>query len=171
MRLYYYSPVTGGFYLPEIHTALFDVEGDVITPIGLIAGARPVTEAQHAALIAGQDTGKVIVAGQNGDPELADPPPPTTAELMANITARLQEHLEQTAQAYGYDSISSAISYADEPAVPKFQREGQAIRAWRSMFWDAANAIFADVKAGTRPVPTAAELIAELPELTLPADS
>lgn len=168
MRLYYYSPVTGGFYLPEIHTALFDIEGDVVTPIGLIAGARPVTEAQHAALIAGQDTGKVIVPGQNGDPQLADPPPSTTTELLASITADLQAHLEQTAQAYGYDSISSAISYADEPAVLKFQQEGQAFRAWRSLFWAAANQIKAEVEAGTRSITTTAELIAELPTLTLP---
>lgn len=168
MRLYYYSPVTGGFYLPEIHTALFDIGGDVVTPIGLIAGARPVTEAQHAALIAGQDTGKVIVPGQNGDPQLANPAPPTTAELLASITADLQAHLEQTAQAYGYDSISSAISYADEPAVLKFQQEGQAFRAWRSLFWAAANQIKAEVEAGTRSIPTTAELLAELPTLTIP---
>ena len=166
---FYYSPVTGGFYTPEINTALFNIEGDIVTPIGLIAGARPVTQERHAALIADQDNGRVIIPGPNGDPELADPSLPTTAELLASITADLQDHLEQTAKAYGYDSIYTAVSYADEPAVPKFQLEGKAFRAWRSLFWDSANAIRAAVESGTRPVPTLAELLAELPEFQLPS--
>ena len=168
MRLFYYSATTGGLYFPPVNTALFEVDGDTITPIGLIADAKPITEEQHAELVAGLDMGKILVPDQNGYPQLADPAPPTTAELLANITANLQAHLEQTAQAYGYDSISSAISYADEPAVLKFQQEGQAFRAWRSLFWAAANEIKAEVEDGSRPVPTLEVLIFELPKLSLP---
>jgi hypothetical protein len=35
--------------------------------------------------------------------------------------------LNSTAFARGYDSIATAISYAEEPAVPKFQNDGMAL--------------------------------------------
>lgn len=45
----------------------------------------------------------------------------------------------------GYVSILSAISYAEEPAVPAYQADGRKFRAWRSLVWawfyaDAARA-------------------------------
>jgi hypothetical protein len=58
-----YSKLTGGFYLPEIH-------GDTIP-----TDAVEITTEAHAALLDGQSQGKRIVAGPNGFPELADPPP------------------------------------------------------------------------------------------------
>lgn len=93
------------------------------------------------------------------------------AVLLPQLTNHVQAHLDAAAKAAGYDNIYTAVTYADEPAVPRFQAEGQAFRAWRSLVWDAANAIRADVEAGTRPVPTAAELLAELPAITLPTDT
>ena len=58
-----FSPLTNGFYLPEIH-------GDNIP-----ADAIEITDAEHAALLEGQSQGKRIIAGPDGHPELADPPP------------------------------------------------------------------------------------------------
>ena len=95
-------------------------------------------------------------------------PTRAAAVLLPQLTTHVQAHLDTAAQAAGYDTIYTAVSYAEEPSVPKFQAEGHAFRAWRSLVWAAANAIRADVEAGTRPVPTAAQLIAELPTLTLP---
>ena len=82
-----------------------------------------------------------------------------------------QDHLDKLAQAHGYDSIASAVTYAEEPAVPKFQAEGQAFRAWRSLVWAFGYEQLALVEAGERPAPTIAEFIAELPPLDLPAPS
>ena len=96
-------------------------------------------------------------------------PPPNVAQIIASLTAAVQAHLDSAAQAAGYDTIYTAVSYADEPAVPKFQIEGAAFRAWRSLVWAVANTLRAEVEAGTRPVPTATQLIAELPTLTLPS--
>lgn len=45
--------------------------------------------------------------------------------------------LNEKAAAYGFDSMISAVSYADEPAVPKFQADGKALRKWRSEVWAA----------------------------------
>jgi hypothetical protein len=47
----------------------------------------------------------------------------------------VQLRLDTQAQAWGYDNIFTACTYADEPAVPQFQAEGQALRAWRSQTW------------------------------------
>lgn len=81
----------------------------------------------------------------------------------------VQAHLDATAVGLGYDSIYTAVTYADEPEVPKFQIEGQALRAWRSRVWAACHVVMNAVLAGQREVPTAAELIAELPPFVAPA--
>lgn len=52
--------------------------------------------------------------------------------------AAAQRQLDKLAQAWGYDSVFSACTYADEPSVPQFQAEGQALRRYRSEFWAAA---------------------------------
>lgn len=89
----------------------------------------------------------------------------TLADLTAgDFQAAVQQHLDAAARARGYDDIRSAVTYAEEPAVPAFQAEGQALRAWRSRVWAACYGILAEVQAGTRSAPASvAELIGELP--------
>lgn len=53
------------------------------------------------------------------------------AEAIKAVQARLDSH----AQSWGYDNIFTACTYAEEPEVPQFQAEGQALRAWRSATW------------------------------------
>lgn len=140
----FHSKSTGWFYLPGSNMPEDAVE---------------VTQEEHVALLAEQAVGRA----------LADRPPPTEAEIVAELTRAVQDHLDAGAQAAGYDDIKSAVTYADEPAVPRFQLEGQAFRAWRSLCWSACYAIMAEVKSGARSIPTATELISELPALELPA--
>lgn len=83
--------------------------------------------------------------------------------VKAHVTA-IQAHMDAQAQALGYDDIRTAVTYAEEPAVPKFQEEGKAFRAWRSMVWDYAYAQLDLVKAGEREAPTVEQMIDELPE-------
>lgn len=149
----YYSP-TSGFRDTDLHAS---IPGDAIS----------VTPAQREALLIGEAAGHRITV-TNGRVILSAAFPESTNTLLARLTAAVQAHLDAAAKAAGYDSIYTAVSYADEPAVPKFQAEGQAFRAWRSIVWDAANSVRAAVEAGTRQIPTAAELIAELPVLVLP---
>jgi hypothetical protein len=80
----------------------------------------------------------------------------------------VQIHMDAAAALHGYDSIKTAVTYADEPAVPKFQIEGLAFRAWRSLCWDYCYTQLAAVLAGHRTQPTIEQLIAELPSLDLP---
>lgn len=95
---------------------------------------------------------------------------PDIDTLVAQYEAQLQRWLDQTAQAFGFDNIATAVTYADEPAVPLFQAQGAALRAWRSHLWLAGRLMCAEVKAGTRPVPTEAEVLAAMPQPPDPAD-
>lgn len=95
--------------------------------------------------------------------------PPSEAQLTSIFEQAVQAKLDGAAQGRGYDSISTAISYAEEPAVPKFQKDGKAFRAWRSMVWAYAYEQLATVKAGEREQPTVEAFLQELPELELPA--
>lgn len=91
--------------------------------------------------------------------------------LMVNsYDALVQSRLDDGARAFGYGDpnrpevspILHAVSYAEEPAVPKFQAEGRLLRAWRSRYWAACWPILQAVQLGRRPLPGEAELIAEL---------
>ena len=151
----FYSPTTGGFYTREIH-------GDNIP-----ADAVEITEAEHAALIEGQSQGKVIVADESGRPILQDQPPPTAEQIIAQYTAGVQKHLDDFARTRNYDSILSAATYATS-TVPKFKAEGQYAVEARDATWAKCYEVLAVVEAGSHPMPTLDELLAELPVLTWP---
>jgi hypothetical protein len=92
------------------------------------------------------------------------------AEIVkAALITAVQSHLDADAQELGYDDIKTAATYAGEPAVPRFQNEGIALRSWRSLVWEHCHVVMNAVTAGERAVPTAAELIAELPVLQMGA--
>lgn len=150
----YFSPSTAGFYESSLH-------GDSIPQ-----DAVEISPAYHIELLIGQSEGKRITADQSGRPILQDPPPPTAEQIRKSLTDAVQSHMDAAAQAKGYDSIMSACSYAAFPNA--FQAEGQAFLVWRADCWVVGYGVLADVEAGNRPIPTEAELIAELPELVLP---
>lgn len=95
------------------------------------------------------------------------PPSPTPQQIIETMHQGIQAHMDAAAREYGYDDIKAAVTYADEPAVPKFQAEGRAFRAWRSLVWAHAYGVLDAVQAGDREQPTADELLAELPELVI----
>ena len=103
---------------------------------------------------------------EGNTPEPADKP--TQVQIIASIASAVQSHLDATAQSLGYDDSKTAVTYADEPAVPKFQAEGQALRAWRSLVWTKCYELLDEVKSGTRGVMTAEEVLAELPKFEMP---
>lgn len=121
----------------------------------------------------GFDAGKYTFADGG---VVAKPAPPMTDEQVAEMIkfydGVVQKRLDDVARSFGYGDpnrpevspILHAISYAEEPAVPRFQNEGRALRAWRSLVWVTAAGILNAVKAGERAVPTADEVLAELPE-------
>lgn len=96
-------------------------------------------------------------------------PAPTEAQIVAAYMAEVQRHMDAKAVAYGYDNLLSVITYAEAPEVARYQAEGQAFRAWRSLCWAKCEQVLAEFKAGERAEPAYAELIAEMPELGLGA--
>ncbi len=95
-------------------------------------------------------------------------PEPTSEQLIERFRVVIQEHMDAAAKLAGYDDIKTAVTYAEEPAVPKFEAEGKALRAWRSLNWAYGYEQIAAVQSGARSLPTPEELIAELPPLVMP---
>lgn len=152
-----FAHVIGG-KVAEIIEPFADEEGNEI----------PIASRFHPDIVSNlvDITGTDVEAGWSyQDGTFAPQPQPTVTQeqVLAALTASVQQHLDDAAKQLGYDSIFTAVTYADEPAVPKFQQEGQALRTWRSQVWAACYAILAAVKAGTRTAPSADDVIAELP--------
>ena len=93
-------------------------------------------------------------------------PEPTQEELKALFISSIQNLFDSKAKEKDYDSILSACSYAgyDNP----FRAEGEAYGVWRADCWQVGYQILAEVEAGTKPMLTIEEVLAEMPELVLP---
>ena len=118
---------------------------------------------------------RIIKNCQTGEEtiETYEVPDPTPEELAAQaaaeqqriiqeLTATVQSHLDATAKTRNYDGILSLTSYAGDPD-PVLDAEGVAGKSFRSACWKKCYAIMDEVLAGQRAVPTAAEIVAELP--------
>lgn len=149
---HFFSAATGGFYCDEIH-------GDKMPEDSL-----EISDDLYEAC-----RGQQIVVGSDGLPQLYVAPPPTFQQRQVTLLAAVDAHLNSTARAMGYDDIRTAVTYADEPAVPKFQAEGQALRAWRSLVYAKCYEVLADVQSDAVVEPSETQLIAMLPALQLPA--
>ena len=88
-------------------------------------------------------------------------------ELIKNAIRAVEDKLNEEAQNLGYNSIYTAVSYADEPAVLKFQTEGQALRAWRSLVWEYCFQLLEDYDAGIIEQPTIGEILSGIPQFQL----
>ena len=71
--------------------------------------------------------------------------------------------LDEKAKEHGFDSIFTAVTYADEPAVASFQLQGKSFRQWRSLVWAECYSIVAEYESGQRQAPTIEELIDMMP--------
>lgn len=154
---FFYSATTGGFY-----------EQDLSVYESLPDDLVEITDDEHGVLLNGQSAGKSIKAGADGKPYLVDPPPPTEEQQIRVYEKAAQAHMDAAAREHGYDNVATAVSYADEPAVTKFQREGKAFREWRSLVWAYCYDQLAKYKAGQIEKPTVEQLIAALPALVIP---
>lgn len=118
----YYSAALRAFF----HSELAHVPTDAVE----------IAADTYYELMHGQQRGLRIVPDGDGQPVLA---PPLAPPLARQVDTLVRRRLGDAARAAGYDSITSAVSYADEPAVLRYRREGQALRAWRSLMWDTAH--------------------------------
>ena len=91
------------------------------------------------------------------------------AELMAQVSVNVGTHLsmeigdrlDSEAMRHRYDDMKSVRSYTGFENV--FQTEAIALATWGSSCWEKAGLIEYEVQHGIRPMPTVAEVLAELP--------
>ena len=158
MIAYSYNPTTGRFVGPVTCDPSPLEEGEYLLPAFATFDGPPESVPEGHAL---HWTGVIWQAVP--PPPVPEPEPPTEAEVLATFSGAVQAHLDAVAQSWGYDNVYTAATYAEEPAVAEFQREGKSLRAWRSRVWAAARQALADVQGGKTPQPTVADLIASLP--------
>lgn len=169
---YRYDLLTGAYAGPhaaepcprELGKFLISAFATEIAPPAFLAGAQMAYFRDGAWVV--EDL--PAPPGEPGAAPAPEPVEPTFEERLKALQGVVQLHLDAVARVYGYDSIASAVSYADEPAVPKFQLEGQALRAWRSLVWAACYDLLGQVQREERDEPTADELIAALPAFEAP---
>lgn len=141
---YFIDPITGQDYAYDD-----DAPVNLIKPGLIVAPRRPSS----------------IAVWQDGQ---WHEPAPSPEALIAAVTVAIQAELDRQAKLKSYDDIVSACSYAAQEVGAPFQAEGAAFLAWRSAVWTQAYAVLADVVAGTVPMPTPAEAVAQMPTLELP---
>lgn len=83
-------------------------------------------------------------------------------DIKTQVTNYVQAKLDGLARAKGYDNIISACTYATSTNL-QFAQEAAEFIALRDAAWTTCWAILAEVTSGTRPIPTLAEVILELP--------
>lgn len=91
---------------------------------------------------------------------------PTNTEIIAELTASLEDHYDLVARAKQYDNRLTCALRAGY-AGP-FQAEGTAFAVWMDNCNAYAYEVLADCLSGARGIPTAEELIAEMPDLVWP---
>lgn len=85
-------------------------------------------------------------------------------DIKRELKEAVQAHMDATVRVRNYDSIMSCCTYQSS-TDPTFAAEGSAALLWRDAVWRHSYQVLADYEAGLRPIPTADELIAELPAL------
>jgi len=93
--------------------------------------------------------------------------PETAEQTIARLEKALDNHLDAVANSYRYESIRTMVTYATSDH-PTFGPEGRAAVAFRDAVYNFG---IEKIAACTRevdpePIPTEAELIAELPYFT-----
>lgn len=138
----------------------------------------PVTPEEHRILLAGQASGRKIIADENGRATLAPACPGPdyvwdgSAWIMdverreARAISLIQFHMDAKARQYGYGGILSAVSYAGSSQT-KWREEGAAFSRWRDDVWLCGLALLADVEPKADKTINDEELIAALPAFPL----
>lgn len=91
-------------------------------------------------------------------------PTPTVQDY----TDAIQLHIDSTAQARSYADGVALSSYVSSTHAG-WAVEATAFVAWRDAVWTYALTQFSAVRTGSRPAPTIATLLGELPTITWPS--
>lgn len=146
--------------------AKLDAAVRAVCPIYGVSIGRLDDKATWRIDFADEATAEQRAAAQNVL-EAFDPEARSNEEIKADLEAVLDDHVDATARGMGYRSSESCAGYAAS-TDPVFQAEALAFIAWRDDLWRDAIAVMQAVLAGQRAVPTATELVAEMPVFQRP---
>ncbi|EBA2975516.1 tail fiber assembly protein [Salmonella enterica] len=109
---YYYSAKESGFYFAD-DIKIYEAGK------GWPEDAIPVTDNYYRSLLSGQQTGMVIVAGNNGYPVLAERPAPTEKELQQQADQKKQSLMQEanTMISTLQDAADFTMATAEETAA------------------------------------------------------
>ena len=94
-----------------------------------------------------------------------EPEPPTAQDIINQYDTATENWLDSTVQQRNYKNVESCISYVGD-ANPKYAREAEAVKAWRSAVYTQAEVLIAQYIGGDiSAVPPIEQIIAELPQL------
>lgn len=168
MKIYSYDRVTGAYH------GSANADESPMDPGVFLIPAFATTQAPPTAALgfearfdSAADLWELVAVAP---PQIEVFTPLTPAQRVAALRVILTDQVNITAQAFGYDSIDEAVTYADEPAVARYQIEGRALRAWRSMAWAAFDAMAAEVLAFEAIAPTTREELLLLIPVFIPPD-
>jgi hypothetical protein len=133
----YYSASANGFFDSEIHGN--NIPKDSVE----------ITQDQWKELLKGQSEGKKIEANRNGKPVLVDLTL-TQDQIVASLSAQVQNALDKGAQAWGYANIATGVSYLGSTSA-QFAADAQALNGWRDSVWNWAFDQFKTVTPTTNP--------------------
>ena len=105
-------------------------------------------------------------AGCTASASPPEQPGKTSEEITAELTAALEAHYDTKARERRYDNRLTCALRAGY-AGP-FQPDGIAFAIWMDTCNEYGYSVMHDCMAGNRQIPTAEELLAELPELVWP---
>ena len=127
-----------------------------------------LADAQAAELATLQAGGAAGVRYTGGVLSAIDPTPEAVAAATRlRLEQRLDAHVDVVARSMGYASTERCLGYISS-TDPTWSAEARAFSDWRDAVWKAALVILADVQAGTRAVPSEAELLAAMPVFVRP---
>jgi hypothetical protein len=149
-----YQTTADGIYVGETFADESPLEPGVFLIPGLCVEEKPpAISSGEVAIWTGNSWEVADISVEESaahDAEEVSSKPLSEEDRAIYFIAGVRLHLDNSAQAFGYDSMQSAVTYAEEPAVPKFQLEGKSFRAWRSVVWDFTHSQLARLMKDTR---------------------
>jgi hypothetical protein len=167
MKIYNFDRHTGAYIAPPKDAKPSPMEpGKFLIPAFSTPIPPPNIPAGSAAVFDRLTSLWVVVAVDSAP---TTPAPMSFALKSAIWRSDVATHANTVAVANGYDSMDEAVSYANEAAVPKYQIEGRALRAWRSRLWSAFDVLMTRIEMGKEAEPANRDdLLARLPGFTPP---
>lgn len=121
---YYWN---NGFYIDKIHFDFDEETEEYIVPDGF----QEITEERYRELLGGQETGREIITGADGLPELADQPEPTVEELRKQLGDTLWSNYKSYQRTY---VDPEDLTLANTCAAGGSEK-GAAVQKWVLALW------------------------------------